>query len=114
MKEKGYQFQYHKKRPTTNFTSFILAKINNKNIPVLIDTGSQITLGKTELVKNWQNLKIPFKLSGIGKTIYTINKVAINIPIIIGNKQLKIPLLFEFNYKFPLILGKSFFDIHSP
>ena len=62
MKEKGYQFQYHKKRHTTNFTKFILAKINNKNISILIDTGSQITLGKTELVKNWQNLKIDKKI----------------------------------------------------
>ena len=93
---------------------FIIVKILETKLYTcgLIDTGSEITIFKSFLLKEWENTKISIK--GVTGEKEKITKQKENVEIMIPNKIVKIGKVYQYNnIECDIILGNDFLQQFS-
>ena len=93
---------------------FIIVKILETKLYTcgLIDTGSEITIFKSFLLKEWENTKISIK--GVTGEKEKITKQKENVEIMIQNKIVKIGKVYQYNnIECDIILGNDFLQQFS-
>ena len=77
----------------------------------LIDTGSEVTFFQNLLLLNWKKLpsNCQIRLQGVHPTPTYLNLRQSNVSIILGNKILTIPLVFQYNSGYDILFGNDFF-----
>lgn len=76
----------------------------------LIDTGSEVTFFQNFLLPIWEKLPSnrQIRIQGVHPTPTYLNLLQNNVSIILGNKILTIPLVFQYNSGYDIVLGNYF------
>ena len=75
----------------------------------LIDTGSEVTFFRNFLLPTWEKLPSDkrIKIKGVHPTPTYLNLVQSNVFIILDNKILNIPLVFQYHSGYDILLGND-------
>ena len=101
---------------------YILIKFNyekyrSRKYHAIIDTGANISVAKYNVLppELWKKKPRPVPMASAGQEIYMIELEATNIDIQIGNYELKIPKINQFNEaNSDVILGLDFLENYMP
>lgn len=101
---------------------YILVKFNyekyrSRKYHALVDTGANITTAKYNVLppEFWKKVKNPLRMSTAGKEIHMLELEALNVPIQIGQYELKIERLYQFNENTcDILLGLDFLQNYFP
>lgn len=76
----------------------------------LIDTGSELTFFQTFLLPKWAKLHSnrKIRIKGVHPTPTYLEFIQSNVSIILGNNILTIPLVFQYNSSYNILLGNYF------
>lgn len=76
----------------------------------LIDIGSEVTFFQNFLLLTWEKLPSnrQIRIQGVHPTPTYLNLLQSNVSIILGNKILTIPLNFQYNSGYDILLGNNF------